>query len=403
VTTTDLTKSTTSPPIPPWLKALFRRSLARRFALRLTVEGWCLVTTMLLVGLAALNTGAPLLYLLFSIMCAFFVFSAVLATNTIKGIWVEREMPQTWMAGLPLPVTLKLRNRKFFTPSFSLRVHDHLFGGEVVGSAFADRVPPRNHDHRQTYEALFLQRGVYEFDTIEVATRFPFGLIDRQLHFKCPERLLVLPQVIPMDRVMATARTELGEQESRMKGAGSGLYGFRQYTAEMSAKDIHWKISARRGELMVREYESEERRRASVVLDNRHEAELLPGALVDSFERAVVLTASVIDWLVKHGHEVELRTASGVVGFGGGSAHITRCLRALAFLELLPPTASPGHSLWSPDPTVVTIPILSKGRMARSEGVFPLSVEDFTRELAEAFQPPRTHDASREAGEGDKS
>lgn len=366
----------------------FRRSIGKRFALRLTTEGWCMVAAMLLIGLAALNTAAPLLYLMFSIMCAFFVFSALLATNTVRGIEVRRRIPHVWMAGRPVPVRLKIRNRKLFSSSFSLRLHDHLQGGEVVGSTFADRIPPRGGEKSHPYESLFMRRGVYNFQTIEVATRFPFGLIDRQLYFNAPDRLLILPQIIPVDHIMLEARSELGDFDSHRKGIGSGLYGFREYTAEQSAKDIHWKVSARRGELMVREYESEERRRACVTLDNRIPDGPVPESISEDFEKAVVLAASVIDWLIRRDHEVELRTASGTVGFGGGPTHITRCLRALALLQLVPYDKNTRFNALNIDPTIVTIPVVTKGRINRSRGFFPVSVTDFNRELAGIFKPP---------------
>lgn len=363
----------------------FRRSLGKRFSLRLTMEGWCMVGAMLLIGLAALNTAAPLLYLMFSIICAFFVFSALLATNTVRRIEVARRTPHTWLAGKPAPVWLRIRNRKLFSSSFSLRVHDHLENGEIVGSTFADRVAPRGVAQNLYYECVFRRRGVYQFNTIEVATRFPFGLIDRQLFFQSPERLLVLPQVINVNSLMEEARAELGDFESHHKGVGSGLYGFREYTPEQSAKDIHWKISARRGELMVREYESEERRRASVTLDNRVPSGPVPDGFSDDFEKAVILAASVIDWLVKRDHEVELRTASGVVGFGGGITHITRCLRALATIDPVPYETAPRFNPINADPTVVTIPILIQGNARRARGIFPVSTRDFSRELEKAL------------------
>ncbi|MCC5875222.1 MAG: DUF58 domain-containing protein [Candidatus Sumerlaeia bacterium] len=370
------------------LKEQFRRSIGKRFALRLTVEGWSMVAAMLLIGLAALNTAAPLLYLMFSIICAFFVFSAILATNTVRGIEVRRQLPQVWMAAKPVPIHLKIRNKKLFSSSFSLRLHDHLQGGEVVGSTFADRIPPRGREQTFLYESLFMRRGVYEFQSIEVATRFPFGLIDRQLYFSTPDRLLLLPQIIPVDQIMLEARSELGDFDSHQKGIGSGLYGFREYTAEQSAKDIHWKVSARRGQLMVREYESEERRRACVTLDNRVPEGPVPDSIKEDFEKAIVLTASVIDWLVRRDHEVELRTASGIVGFGGGFPHVTRCLRALALLELVPYDKTSRFNGLNVDPTIVTIPVVIKGRLNRSRGFFPVSVSEFARELEGIFDPP---------------
>src|SRR6187399_202546 len=98
--------------------------MSRRFRLHLTLEGWTLVILMMLIGLAALNTSAPLLYLMFSMLCSFFVLSALLATNTIRGLSVRRIAPRTWAARTPLLIELRLRNHKRATASYCLRVQD---------------------------------------------------------------------------------------------------------------------------------------------------------------------------------------------------------------------------------------------------------------------------------------
>ena len=106
------------------------------------------------------------------------------------------------------------------------------------------------------------------------------------------------------------------------------------------------------------------------------------------FERAVVLTASAIEWLCDHNHEVELRTASGMVGFGTGNTHLTRCRRALARLKMVDPSEGDAFLLHNPEPGIVRFPILLKGHEGSKEGRVPLSVDEFREGLDEAFRPP---------------
>jgi uncharacterized protein (DUF58 family) len=364
------------------LEQLVRESLRRRFSLYLTVEGWVLVAAMMLIGLAALNTAAPLLYLMFSMLCSFFVLSALLANNTIRGLSLRRDCPCVWQAGDPMRVAIVLRNHKLFTSSFSLRLEDRLKGGILLGSSFCERIAPRGAEAVAPYLCTFHRRGDYAFESVTIATRFPFGLIERSISEPVAGRVLVLPQVIDVSRAMEPARGELGEYESHRRGQGSGLYGLREYTPDLPAKDIHWKVSARRGALMVREYESEERRRAVVVLDNRG------GEANDdeAFERRVVLAASAVKWLLDRGHEVQLRTASGVVGFGAGPTHLTRCLKALAMLGRVAEAGPEVAGLLSTDPSATCFPIVD-APMAPSPGVFPVASADFAAELARTFRP----------------
>lgn len=354
----------------------------------LTAEGWCLAAVMLLIGLAALNTGAPLLYVMFSMMCSFFVLSAMMAGNTMRGLSVSRELPKVWQAGRPLSVKMTVTNGKLLTRSHGLRVLDRISADRPLGGAFFQSIPPRREPVTEAYECLFPKRGRYNPSRVDVATRFPFGLIERVLSIRTPGEILILPQTINLDRRLSERRSDFGDLESHRKGPGSGLYGLREYTADMSARDIHWRTSARRGELMVREYEAEERRQASVILDNRVPAALQSQQFMD-FELAVILTASVIEWFCQQDFEVELRTASGIVGFGTGSSHFLRCQRVLAELEMVDPSALGNAPADRPsEQRVVRIPITIQGpRPASGPGTIPLSVEDLREELFEAMRP----------------
>lgn len=371
-----------------WWQGSVGRYRSQHFSLRLTVEGWCMVAAMLLIGMAALNTGAPLLYLVFSMMCSFFILSALLAANTMRGLSAERSVARVWPALQPMTATLGLRNRKLLTASYSMRVQDMAQDGSVVGAVFFDKLPPGAALQTQTYECRFLRRGVQQLARIDVATRFPFGLIERRISFDHTAEILVLPPMIVLDSNLREALAELGDFEAPQKGRGSSLYGLRDYTPDFPARDIHWKVSARRGHLVVREYESEERRRACVVLDNRR------GKLSSSseeeaklaLEMGIILAASVVSWLCEHGHEVELRTASGVVGYGSGASHVLRCRRVLAMLELLPSEGLGGHdTLRGGIPGALTIPILaSDGNPTNTERVV-VGIREHREKLMEAL------------------
>ncbi len=352
---------------------------------------------MLLIGLAALNTGAPLLYLMFSFMCAFFLMSALMAGNTMRGLGIRREAPKVWQAGRPLRVGLEVRNGKLFSASHGLRLRDSLSEGWTLGGAFFQKIPSRHQPVRESYECVFPKRGHYRLGRVEVATRFPFGLIERALTVELPGEILVLPQTIPLGRWLAQRRTDFGERESHRKGLGTGLYGLREYNEEMSARDIHWRTSARRGELMVREYEAEERRRASVIFDNRIPRELQRQHTLE-FEMGIVLAASAVEWFCDQDFEVELRTASGIVGFGTGASHFVRCQRALAGLEMLDPAKLGTVPVdRSPEERSIRIPVLMLGGGAHEgSNTIALTVEEFREELFGALRP-RGHSSTSQA------
>lgn len=299
---------------------------------RLTLEGFLFLVVTIFIGFAAFNTDINLLYLILSIMCAFLVVSGMLSTISLRPVKVERQLPKRFTAGEAGQVTLIVRNKKRLFNSYSLRIIDHLRDNREAGRAFLLSLPCRSQV-RLTYPCLFRRRGVYHFKEIKVSSRFPFGFFERSTYIKAPDHILVYPQTINLSRNIRVAADPHGERESAQKGQGSSLYGLREYTTSDSARNIHWKVSARIDNLIVREFESDQRRRYRLILNN-HVAEPITDELSERFEKAVILCASLAKLLLGMGYQVQLTTSSGRVPSDTGSAHLGRILRALAIVEL---------------------------------------------------------------------
>ncbi len=363
----------------------YRELLATRRTYTVTREGWLFVVVTLVIGLAALNTAAQLLFLIFALMCSFWTLSAVLATASMRGLQIERSAPWIATAATPVAVELTIRNRKKSADSHSLRVIDQLRDDTVVGASFFVRVG-RVSSVSRSYECMFPRRGRYEFGDITIATRFPFGLIERTMTRKRPREVVILPRTIDAVGILQSARVDLGDQEVNIKGRGSGLFGIRAYIPGESARDIHWRVTARTGTLMTREYETEEKRRASILIDNRLGAEA-GSAERERFEQAIVLAGSLAGRLLEQGHQVELLTADGKVAFGMGPAHLRRCLRALAMLEA---RIGGDHGPLPHEPAADSVQIVVRhtGREALSPDAVGVSVHEHRQELAAALAGP---------------
>lgn len=347
-----------------------------------TREGWAFVVVTLLIGLAALNTSAQLLFLVFALMCSFWTLSAVLATSSLRGATIEREAPWTATAGRAVAVRLRARNAKRAGASRSLRVTDFLENGTAgieIGAAFFARVEAGGAEESE-YRCVFPRRGQYRFRDVRIATRYPFGLIERTITRRLAREIVVLPPVVSVDRVLRAARVDLGDQEVNVKGRGAGLFGIRTYQQGEPARDIHWRVTARTGVLMTREYETEEKRRASILLDNRAGT----GGSGESFEHAVVLAGSVASHLLERGHQVELVTAHGKVPFGTGPQHLRRCLRALALLE---PSKDERQGPLAHEPSAdsVQIVLVHRGDEAIPPDAVRIAVAEHRETLATAF------------------
>lgn len=156
-------------------------------------------------------------------------------------------------------------------------------------------------------------RGRYEVGPLVVRLTDPFGLCELIRSFPSVDRLTVIPQVttLPMVRV---AGEYAGSGESRARSVavhGEDDAATREYRRGDDLRRVHWKSTARTGELMVRREEQPWESRATVVLDTRSFAHRGEGPTA-SFEWAVAAAASIAVHLRHTGYRVRLVTDSGI-------------------------------------------------------------------------------------------
>jgi len=312
----------------------------------ITAQGIVFVFLTLAIGLSAVNTGNNLSYLVFSVLISFLIVSGVMALWGVQGLEVDRVVPRHIHAGEPFTVTLILSNAKRFTSSYSLRAVDLMEQGRVAGACYVLRVA-RKGKTESFYQTRLPRRGIYRFTTVRIVSSFPFGFFRRLLDLPCPREILVYPQVLPFAEWAAWSPVPVGEHETPQKGMGQDLYGLRDYQAGDSARIIHWKLSARLGRLVAREFESEEKKKVTLLLDNGVPDPLAEG-LGEYFEKAVVAAASLACAYLEAGYQTQLVTRSGRVPMASGHSHELRMLRSLAQVGLV---AYAGSPLWIPPPS----------------------------------------------------
>jgi uncharacterized protein (DUF58 family) len=344
--------------IAGWVGVKIVPALARRTALRwmvvqirfrLTREGIVYVSVLLLMGLAALNTGNNLLFLILSAMLAVLLMSGVLSTIVLTGNDIEIELPEQIFAGQPALAAVTLHNRKETLPSFSLRVDaDATKAGQPV---FRDPVyfpyVSRSSHARQQVELLFPRRGLYRQDTFVLRTRFPFGFLEKWRRVESPVEALVYPAVEPTEEFYEILPMVSGEIESLHRGRGHDLYAIRDYQSADSARHVDWKATARTGDLKVREFAREDERQVVLVFDPL----VFPAVgengpsprQLEAFERGVKLAACLAWHFYELDAEIEFRTDRLVAPMARASDNIWATLRDLALVA--PRVAQPGESL----------------------------------------------------------
>jgi uncharacterized protein (DUF58 family) len=119
-----------------------------------------------------------------------------------------------------------------------------------------------------------LPRGRYEFEGAVAVIEDPFGLERVEQRLEAPGALLVYPRLVELDRLFSEGgtRSHDGRQLLLRRPSGFDLHSVRDYEHGDSLRKVHWRSTARRGQLMVKELEDSPRDEVAVVLDTDPEA-----------------------------------------------------------------------------------------------------------------------------------
>src|SRR5262245_13181761 len=113
-----------------------------------------------------------------------------------------------------------------------------------------------------------MPRGRYRFDAVRAVFEDPFGLAHAEQTLGSESTLLVYPRLVELERVFSElGMTQAGGRVLLRRTAGFDLHSVREYQQGESLRKVHWRTTARRGELMVKELEDMPHDEVAVVLD----------------------------------------------------------------------------------------------------------------------------------------
>jgi len=336
-----------------------------------TRVGLIYVAVVLVLGVAALNTGNNLLYIVVAAMLAAIVVSGIASAMVLHGLELDVRLPDHVFAQRTVPGRIVLRNPRRWTASFSISVVPLAAEGtkkswawEKTTFSFPAKRPPakqwiRVGDWRLRRAARkpqlpgilrspayfpylpargeatadlqlrFERRGRYQQAGFGLSTRFPFAFLIKTRRVPLSREVVVFPPVEPPDEFFEILPLISGEFESFVRGRGYDLYRIREYMPEDTARHVDWKATAKSGSLKVREFSREDERKLRIVFDNPE-----PGALSpENYEKAVALAAS-LGWHFVH----ENAEVSFAAQRYGGDPDIYQFLAHLAVVE---PVAGP--------------------------------------------------------------
>lgn len=267
--------------------------------------------------MAATNTLAGWLYVISGVSFALLIVGAVMPKRLLAEIAVVRSPIDPVSVGDDLWVDLRIQNLGR-TEKCLLEVRDILpehLSNILQQEVVIEMIAPLQ-EYRWRYEAKTTKRGVFLFRSTEIATSSPLGLFRSRRACPSGQKVIVYPTVIPLERCPLV--DQLGNDtnprqysdDHNYSNATEGLTKtLRPYRWGDPTRLIHWRTSAKFGELRVRELEvTIGGQEVAIALDTS------AGWQPQAFEEAVVAAASLYFYAQKSKLSVRLWTAeTGIV------------------------------------------------------------------------------------------
>ncbi|HEY0055490.1 MAG TPA: DUF58 domain-containing protein [Pedobacter sp.] len=193
----------------------------------------------------------------------------VLLYRTENGVFVRRSTPDRLSNGDDNKIDLHVENNYAF--SVQLEIIDeipHQFQRRDV--CFYISLQSLQHKIIDYYLKP-LKRGEYSFGDIQTYVKSPLGLIKRRYTFEQQQLLPVYPSFIQMRKyelmAISNTLTESGIKKIRRLGHSMEFEQIKSYVPGDDFRTINWKVSARRGDLMVNTYTDEKSQHVYCVID----------------------------------------------------------------------------------------------------------------------------------------
>ncbi|MBZ5666599.1 MAG: DUF58 domain-containing protein [Acidobacteriia bacterium] len=338
-----------------------------------TRAGMIYILISVVIGIAAINTGNNLLYVIVAALLSAILVSGMASAMVLRSLTLDVHLPEHVFAGRPMLARLLLQNDSSWLPSFSVRVvpakrkkkdrwrwEAYTFGWPRNRAPqdqwfhLPDRRLRRVHEEeekpilqesvyfpflapeqelRADLEIRFPARGRYCEKNFGLATRFPFSFLMKTRRVNLAREVIVYPVVEPADQFLEVLPMVTGEFEAFVSGRGYDLYRIREYMPDDSARHVDWKATARTGALKVREFSREDERKLRIVFDNP-----APGVLKPAVYESAVRLAASLGW---HFHHEDVEVSFVAPGLEP-TEDVFTFLRYLALVE--PQEATPVFS-----------------------------------------------------------
>ncbi len=245
-----------------------------------TRAGVIYILISVVIGIAAINTGNNLLYVVVAALLSAILVSGIASALVLRSLTLDVHLPEHVFAGRPMLARLLLRNASSWLPSFSVRVvpakrknkNKDRWRWEAATFGWPRHRAPKDQwlrlpdrrlrrvreaeekpilqesvyfpflapgqELRADLEINFPARGRYAEKNFGLATRFPFSFLMKTRRISLVREVIVYPAIEPTEQFREVLPMVTGEFETFVRGRGNDLYLIREYMPDDSARHV---------------------------------------------------------------------------------------------------------------------------------------------------------------------
>jgi len=265
-----------------------------------------LFITFVVIYLIAWNRGLELLYVIAELSLATLLLSLIAPYFNLLGISASVKYPKYSHQAQNVPITIELSTSNLFE-KYLLEVWIKTpFSTDKNHMFFIKRLHGKFVIETELTSDI---RGLHQIGPVQIQTGFPLGLkIVSKTVEDTQQSILVLPTPFEINNFPFSVDNSSifhGENKSKRKGGNDEFVSVREYKQGDSPRHIHWPISAKKGELIVREYQDVLSSSLVIILDLNKDFNV--GSEEEStLEYAITIASSLAIYGLNQGYNISI-------------------------------------------------------------------------------------------------
>lgn len=242
-----------------------------------TREGWSFIAILAFVVFGSILRQINLLVMLASMMIPALLFNWRMAVIMIRRINVKHSLGPWIFAGRTTVIELEVMNGSRTFNAWNLALTDSIqrvipaVSGPAKTVGLVAVSAEANHQMHVSYRCFFAERGIYRLGPVQIACQFPFGLVKAWFQQLETADLHVAPRLGELKPAWNKRRDALAvgmASAARRRGwLPEEFFGLRAWQQGDSTRAIHWRSTAKRGELIVKQFDQPTDRDFALALD----------------------------------------------------------------------------------------------------------------------------------------